>query len=177
MAAVSKLSPILHRGTRKRIQPGWTDNPKGFAICDGCGLPCMHDDLRPNMDFRGGMTPVPTGTMVCGRCADEPQAYFQKQVLRPDPAPLPNPRPDDNGEVCGTIELESGEGSIELEDGSGLLALECWDYPRYPTGSLPSPALFPAGYQIDVTGLVDSPVRAYADTINWRRVGTNAVII
>jgi hypothetical protein len=137
----------------------------------------MHDDMTWNMDFRGGMTPVRTGTFVCQKCIDVPQAYFQKQVLRPDPAPLPNPRPDDNGEVTGTIELQTDDGSVELQTGDGLIELENWDYPQYPTGSLPAPHGFPAGYQIDVTGLVDSPVRSYADTINWRRVDTNAVIV
>lgn len=173
---MSRLSPVLHRGRRERIKPGWTENPVGFAICDGCGLPCMHTDLRPNMDFRGGMTPVPTGTMVCGRCADEPQAYFQKQVLRPDPAPLPNPRPDDNGEQPGFIEQEDGDGLIEQEDGDGVIQLEDNDYPIYTTGSLPAPGGFPAGYQIDIQGLGPDLVRAYADTLNWRRVDTNGVV-
>jgi len=148
---VSRLNPIPRRGRRQRIKPGWTENPQAFAICDRCGLPCMHDDLRPDRQFRGGMTPVRTGLMVCGKCEDVPNAYFQKQVLRPDPPPLKNPRPDDRG------------------DGFGA-------YPEYATGALPDPGQFPAGYQINVTGLPDSPVRAYADTIDWRRVDTNATV-
>jgi hypothetical protein len=137
----------------------------------------MHSDLRPDMQFRGGMTPVKTGLMVCGKCEDRPNAYFQKQILRPDPPPLPHPRPDDNGEGPAFLELESGDGDLtELESGDGVVELETSDYPQYTTGTLPDPAQFPAGYQIDILGLVGSPVRAYADTLNWRRVDTDAVV-
>lgn len=173
---MSKLSPLERRGPRVRIKPGWTQDPVGFAICDGCGLPTMHNELRERMEYRGGMTPVGTGLQVCARCDDVPQAYFQLQVLRPDPVPLQNPRPDDNGPQCGNLELEDGTGEIALEDGTGVIALECLNWPQYDTGDLPEPGGFWAGYQIDVMGLADSPVRAYADTINWRRVDTNAVI-
>lgn len=171
---MSKLSPLNRPVPRVKIKPGWTYDPVGFGICDGCGFAVMYSDLREKMEYRGGMTPVGTGLRVCGTCDDVPNPYFQLQVLRPDPVPLQNPRPDDH-EICGVIELEDGNGGIELEDGSGLIALECLNYPEYPTGDLPNPAGFPAGYQINVTGLGDL-VRAYADTINWRRVDTNAVI-
>lgn len=170
------VRPRRH-GRRKRLRPGWTQNPVGFAICDRCGLPCMHDDLRPDMQYRGGMAPVATGLMVCGKCEDVPNAYFQKQVLRPDPVPLKNPRPDDNGEQPGILALETSEDDLtELQSGDGFVSLESAAYRTYQTGSLPDPHSFAAGYQIDVSGLWDSPVRAYADTINWRRVDTNAVI-
>lgn len=164
-------------GRRKRIRPGWTNNPVGFAICDRCGLPCMYDDLRPDMQFRGGMAPVATGLMVCGNCEDVPNAYFQKQVLRPDPVPLKNPRPDDNGE-SDPLQMEMGHGDEVLEGLNDLIGVDVSQppYPTYQTGDLPNPYDFPAGFQINVLGLWDSPVRAYANTINWRRVDTNAVI-
>ena len=173
---MSKLSPATHRGRRQRIRPGWTDNPVGFAICDRCGLSCMHSDLRKDMQFRGGMAPVPTGLMVCGKCEDVPNAYFQKQILRPDPPPLKDPRPDDRGEGPAFLELQTDDDLVELQSGDGVVELETLDYPQYMTGTLPDPAPFPAGYQINVLGLVGSPVRAYADTTEWRRVDTDAVV-
>lgn len=173
---MSRLSPLNRKGPRQRLQTGWTFNPVGFAICDGCGLPTMYNTLRPHMQYRGGLTPEADGLMVCARCDDVPQPYFQLQVLAPDPVPLQNPRPDDPGPQCGNIELENDDGEVELEDGDGVVALECMEYPEYPTGSLPDPYGFAAGTQINVMGLIDSPVRAYSDTINWRRVETDAVI-
>lgn len=199
---MSRLSPLNRPTPRVKIKPGWTYDPVGFAICDGCGFAVMYSDLREKMEYRGGMTPVGTGLRVCGTCDDVPNNYFQLQVLRPDPVPLQNPRPDDSGGVCGAVELQNGSGFmalenssefVELQTGDGLLelqdagllelqmtdgvvALECENWPQYTTGDLPNPAGFWAGYQIDVMGLADSPVRAYADLINWRRVDTNAVI-
>lgn len=111
---MSKLSPLNRKGTRERIKPGWTDDPKGFAICDGCGLPCMHNDLRPHTDYRGGMTPEPDGLMVCGACDDQPQPYFQFQLLGPDPVPLQNPRPDDD--TVGILTTQLGEPITTQDD-------------------------------------------------------------
>jgi hypothetical protein len=180
---MSRLSPLNRRGPRVRIKPGWTNEPVGFAICDGCGFAVMYTDLRPHMDYRGGINPVPDGLMVCGSCDDQPQPFFQLQVLPPDPVPLSNPRPDDRGDVTGNIALESAPAPlgqpqndfIELESGNGVIELDEWPYPQYETGTLPNPANYEAGYQIDVLGL-GAPIRAYADTINWKRVDTDAVI-
>ncbi len=49
-------------------------------------------------------------------------------------------------------------------------------FPTYATGNLPNPAAFPAGYPIDVTGLVPDPLRALADGTTWRRSDTFAVV-
>lgn len=92
---MSRLSPLNRRGPRVQAREGWTDNPTGWAICDGCGLRTPYPELRERMEYRGGMTPVGTGLMVCANCDDVPNPYFQLQILRPDPVPLANPRPDD----------------------------------------------------------------------------------
>lgn len=135
----------------------------------------MYDDMSWHEDYRGGLTPVRDGLRVCQNCRDQPQPFFQLQVLGPDPIPLQNPRPDDNGEQPGLLELEDQGGFVELQNQLGVIELDQLNYPQYETGALPDPAAFSAGFQIDVLGL-GTPVRAYADTINWRRVDTNAVI-
>lgn len=151
--AVSRLSPVTSRKPRVRIRPGWTEDPTGFAICDGCGLPTPHTELRQNMEYRGGMDPEPTGFRVCARCEDVPNAYFQKQLLRPDPVPLKDARPDDHG----TDTLDS--------------------YTSYATGALPDASIYEVGSQIDVTGLGADPVRAYSNGVSWRAVDTDEILI
>lgn len=81
---------------RKRRQPPKFDarDPRGLAICDGCGFLVQHSHLREKMDYRGGAVPVGLGLRVCASCDDVPQPYYRRQLLRPDPVPLHNPRPD-----------------------------------------------------------------------------------
>ena len=139
---------MRHTGVRQRIRIDVKD-PRGLAICDGCGLPTMHYSLREKREYRGGMAPVGTGLMVCAQCDDRPQPYFKRQVLRPDPVPLRKPRPDD-----------AGDADI---------------FPVYTIPTLPDASTYPAGFRIDVTvALVDSP--AYSDGENWRWYMTGSVI-
>lgn len=83
------------KGRKRRTEPRFNArDPRGIAICDGCGFLVQHSHLREKKEYRGGSVPVGTGLMVCASCDDVPQPYFRRQLLRPDPVPLRNPRPD-----------------------------------------------------------------------------------
>lgn len=85
------------RGRGRRGRPKFdARDPRGIAICDGCGFLVQHSELREQKDYRGGATPVGLGYYVCKSCYDVPQPYFRRQLLRPDPVPLQHPRPDSN---------------------------------------------------------------------------------
>ena len=83
------------RGRKRRTQPRFDRrDPRGLAICDGCGFMVQHSHLREKKDYRGGTTPVGLSLWVCASCDDVPQPYYRRLLLRPDPVPLRHPRPD-----------------------------------------------------------------------------------
>ena len=85
------------RGRKRRTQPKFdAHDPRAIAICDGCGFLVQHSHLREKKDYRGGSVPVGLGVWVCASCDDVPQPYYRRQLLRPDPVPVRNPRPDYN---------------------------------------------------------------------------------
>lgn len=66
--------------------------PRAAAMCDYSGLLCMHDELVRQMEYRGtGL--VWTGFFVNPRFADKPNPQNLTPLLRPDPIPVPFPRP------------------------------------------------------------------------------------
>ncbi len=83
------------QGKKTRNQPTFDrKSPHGLAICDGCGFMVQHLELREKKDYRGGSVPVGLSLRVCASCDDVPQPYYSRLLLRPDPIPLMNPRPD-----------------------------------------------------------------------------------
>jgi len=108
---------IVNRQQRKRIVYDW-NNPQPPAACDGCGQTTLHSDLRKHLQYRGGVTPVWDGMLVCGRCDDIPNVQLARQVLQPDPLPVKNPRPIQFGdaEFLATDEDEI----IVTDDGDGI---------------------------------------------------------
>lgn len=105
------------RGRKYRTQPKFdARDPRAIAICDGCGFLVQHSHLRMKKEYRGGSVPVPTGLMVCASCDDVPQPYFRRLLLRPDPVPVRNPRPDYNP-----------TNYILDEDGTQIIAGENYD--------------------------------------------------
>jgi hypothetical protein len=95
---VAQTQRRIVRGRRQRPVISAQD-PRALALCDFCGFLVNHDTLQRDMQYRGGSAPVWTGFLVCGKCRDVPQPYYQKQVLPPDPVPVVNPRPDDSGQT------------------------------------------------------------------------------
>lgn len=96
--------------------------PRAYALCDGCKFLTYHDELREQMDYRGGTSPVPTGFLVCPQCYDTPNAQFSPPILKPDPVPTYRPRPDDDGimilateDFAPIIADGPGGGPIEVE--------------------------------------------------------------
>lgn len=89
---MSRLSP-LNRQFRDKVHVD-PRNPRGVAMCDGCGFWVNYPELRERQEYRGGWAPVGTGLYVCKTCDDVPQPYYRRQVLAPDPVPLLNPRID-----------------------------------------------------------------------------------
>jgi hypothetical protein len=107
------------RGRKRRTQPKFdAKDPRGIAICDGCGFLVQHAHLREKKDYRGGTTPVGLGIYVCASCDDVPQPYFRRLLLKPDPVPLRNPRPDYNPTYY--ILTEDGNRIIS-EDGENIV--------------------------------------------------------
>jgi hypothetical protein len=83
------------KGRKRRTKPRFdAKDPRGLAICDGCGFIVQHSELREKKDYRGGTVPVGLSLQVCGSCDDVPQPYYRRLLLRPDPVPLRNPRVD-----------------------------------------------------------------------------------
>lgn len=103
----------------RRTAPRFSaSDPRAIAICDGCGFLVQHNHLREQKDFRGGSTPVGLGIWVCASCQDQPQPYFSRQLLRPDPVPVRNPRPDFN--PSNDILTQDGD-RILAQDGDGIV--------------------------------------------------------
>ena len=65
------------RGRKHRTAPKFdAKDPRGIAICDGCGFLVQHSHLREKKDYRGGSVPVGLGIYVCASCDDVPQPYY-----------------------------------------------------------------------------------------------------
>ena len=109
------------QGRKRRTKPKFeADNPKGIAICDGCGFLVQHNHLREKKDYRGGTTPVGLSLMVCASCDDVPQPYYRRLLLKPDPVPLKNPRPDSNDAQTNAQTAAANAYSLYLNQLYGL---------------------------------------------------------
>lgn len=109
------------KGRKRRTQPKFDQrSPHGLAICDGCGFLVQHSHLREKMDYRGGTTPVGLQLRVCASCYDVPQPYYRRLLLKPDPIPLRNPRPDSNDAVTDAQEAAANAASDALNILYGL---------------------------------------------------------
>lgn len=80
--------PVL-RGRIPIVDP---DNPIAWAKDDITGLPVMHDELVPVMQY-AGTNIIWTGFMTHKDKLDIPQPQLAPARLRPDPVPIENIRP------------------------------------------------------------------------------------
>lgn len=97
-----QVNRVRRRGPRRHPVTRWLD-PKAFALCDGCKFLTYRDDLREQMDYRGGTSPVGLGWLVCPTCYDTPNAQLAPPILKPDPVPVYKPRPDDGNDNRGIV--------------------------------------------------------------------------
>lgn len=93
----------IRRGKLRRPVTRWYGAQGAYALCDGCKFLTYHNDLREQMEYRGGTSPVGTGWLVCRNCYDTPNAQFAPPLLKPDPVPTRNPRPDDGEDKRGLV--------------------------------------------------------------------------
>lgn len=103
----------VRRRSRPPVEISW-DNPRALALCQGCQFLVNRDTMAEQREYRGGSVPVPTGFWKCPKCIDQPQPYFQRQVLPPDPVPVRMPFPDDDPQFH--LLAEDGD-FIVTEDG------------------------------------------------------------
>jgi hypothetical protein len=109
------------RGKKHRTQPTFdAKSPRGLAICDGCGFMVQHTELRQKKDYRGGSVPVSLSLQVCASCDDVPQPYYRRLLLKPDPVPLRNPRPDSQDAQTDAQETAANALSLYLNILYGL---------------------------------------------------------
>ncbi len=95
------------------------NDPKAVGVCDGCGWWIQHSQLKKQLEYRGGSTPVWNGFLVCSKCYDVPNEapQFKRLVLPPDPVPVLNPRVEQaTNSGFGYWVLETGEYVNTLDD-------------------------------------------------------------
>jgi hypothetical protein len=72
------------------------NNPEPIGQCDRCGGHFNLSALKPQMEWAGDSL-MPTGGRHCPGCLDEPNEQLRTIILKPDPEPAEEPRPDDSG--------------------------------------------------------------------------------
>ena len=169
------------RGRKFRTQPKFdAKNPFGIAICDGCGFLVQHKHLREKKDYRGGSVPVGLGLYVCASCDDVPQPYYRRQLLRPDPVPLRNPRPDynptwyildednvqiiaqENAQSVDTLTIETGTQYLTIDIGLAVnipsTVLIGYDATNYMVGTVVNYVPSTGALVVTVTDVVGSGI-------------------
>lgn len=95
------------------------NNPRGIARCDYSGLMTRHSDLVRQMQYRGtGL--VWTGYFVNPKFADKPNAQDLIPLIRLDPVPLNDSRPDSVIDAQTTIATSTGAISIDVNGSANV---------------------------------------------------------
>ncbi len=68
-------------------------NPRGFAVCDGCGEWYNRMNLMAQYDWAGDAM-IDLGYRYCRRCLSKPQEQLRTVILPLDPVPIDDPRPE-----------------------------------------------------------------------------------
>ena len=87
---------ICTRAKHRRSKPSTRIDVKRDifrARCDGCGFIYPQQEISWQMEYRGGDSPVRTGSRKCSMCTDFPNEQARKQHYVPDPTSVKNPRP------------------------------------------------------------------------------------
>lgn len=111
--------------THHRSRYGLVDrnHPEAAGVCDRGGEVRKRRELFPEMAYSGGRL-SPTGFLSCLQHMDVPNPQFGGQrALRPDPAPVRNPRPPDG--AAGPLPPPYAVQPQTLHDTRGNLLLDC----------------------------------------------------
>lgn len=74
------------------------NNPRGIGRCDYSGLMVLHATMKDQYQYRGqGL--VKTGYLVDPKFLDEPNPQDLTPLIKADPVPFPNARPDNEVDV------------------------------------------------------------------------------
>lgn len=91
------------------------NNPRGIGTCDYSGFMVLHRSMKDQLQYRGqGL--VKTGYRVDPRFYDDPNPQDLTPLIKPDPVPLRNARPDSVVEVIipQVLELDVSGGTDVL---------------------------------------------------------------
>ncbi len=107
------------------------NDPRGIARCDYSGLMVRHSNLKRQMAYRGtGL--VWTGYLVNPKFADTPNPQDLTPLLRLDPVPLNDSRPDSQIDAETTIATSVGAISIDVSGSSNITLT----YAQFNNGSI-----------------------------------------
>lgn len=95
------------------------NSPRGIGRCDYSGLMVRHSDLRKQMEYRGrGL--VWTGYLVHSKFLDTPNPQNLIPLIKLDPVPIPDARPDNQVDAqtteatsVGVLTLDVG-GNVDI---------------------------------------------------------------
>lgn len=96
------------------------NDPRGIARCDYSGLMVRHSDLIRQMEYRGtGL--VWTGYLVYTKFADKPNAQNLTPLIKLDPVPLENSRPDSEVDAQTTLATSTGSLTLDVSGNSNVI--------------------------------------------------------
>lgn len=91
----------------------YKNSPRGIARCDYSGLMTRHSNLVRQMEYRGtGL--VWTGYMVNSKFTDVPNAQNLTPLIKLDPVPIVNARPDSQIDAQTTLAETVGVITIDV---------------------------------------------------------------
>ena len=106
-------------------------HPRGIARCDYSGLMVRHCDLKRQMEYRGtGL--VWTGYLVHPKFADVPNPQNLTPLIKLDPVPFNNARPDTQIDAQNTIATSTGALTLDVSGNVNITLTES----QFDNGSL-----------------------------------------
>ena len=96
------------------------NSPRGIARCDYSGLMCRHSDLIRQMEYRGtGL--VWTGYMVNPKFSDIPNPQNLVPLIKLDPVPITDARPDNQIDAQTTIATSTGVITLDVSGNVNII--------------------------------------------------------
>jgi len=102
-------------------------NPEASARCDRGGEIRKRSDLHPEMMWVGDRL-APNGFLVCDHHRDIPNPQNRLYVLKPDPVPVKNPRPD-RAMTPLPIVMDDGTPTPGVTQTASVITVDQWGRP------------------------------------------------